>query len=110
MVRYGSGVTNEAGLVSDKAPPQLSKQAVATMGDKDGEIDLTWSRVRGAASYVIEQSPNVVPRVWTQKTVVRQSKAMISGCTPGTVYVYRVAAVGTAGQGPWSDESVKMSP
>jgi hypothetical protein len=83
---------------------------LATMGDKEGEIDLTWSRVRGAASYVIEQSPNVVPRVWTPEGVVPKSKATIGGCTPGAMSVFRVAAVGTAGQGPWSDESVKMSP
>ena len=49
-------------------------------------------------------------RVWAQKAIVTGSKATITGCTPGAICVFRVAAVGSAGQGPWSDESLKMAP
>jgi len=42
--------------------------------------------------------------------IVSKSRATVPGCTPGQKSVFRVAAVGAAGQGPWSDESVKMSP
>lgn len=83
---------------------------LATMGDQEGEIDLTWSRVRGAKTYIVEHSDNVTPRVWSQKAVVTTSKATVSGCTPGQLCVFRVRAIGSAGPGPWSDESVKMSP
>jgi hypothetical protein len=83
---------------------------LATMGDLEGEIDLVWSRVYGAASYVIQKSPYATPRVWTQAAVVSKSKATITNCPSGEVCVFRVAAVGAAGQGPWSDESVKMAP
>lgn len=83
---------------------------LATMGDMSGEIDLIWSRVYGAGSYVVQHSPYATPRVWSQALVVTASKATVSGCTPGQLCAFRVAAVGAAGQGPWSDESVKMSP
>lgn len=83
---------------------------LATMGDMPGEMDLTWSRVRGAKTYLVQHSHNTTPRVWEQKAVVTSSKATVTGCTPGELCVFRVAAVGSAGQGPWSDESVKMSP
>lgn len=83
---------------------------LATMGDKPGEVDLVWTPVRGAKSYIVQHSENVSPRVWEQKAVVVKSWVTIAGCTPGTVCVFRVAALGSAGQGPWSDETVKMSP
>ena len=83
---------------------------LATMGDMPGELDLVWSAVHGAKSYVIQLSPYATPRVWAQSTIVTASKATVGGCTPGELCVFRVAAVGAAGQGPWSDESVKMSP
>jgi len=83
---------------------------LATMGDMSGEIDLVWSRVHGAKSYVVQHSPYATPRAWSQATIVTGSKATITDCTPGELCVFRVAAVGAAGQGPWSDESVKMSP
>lgn len=83
---------------------------LATMGDRPGKMYLTWSRVRGAKSYVVEHSEDVTPRVWKQKAIVTSSKATITDCTPGELCVFRVAAVGSSGQGPWSDESVKMSP
>jgi hypothetical protein len=83
---------------------------VATMGDQEGEIDLIWSRVQGAKSYLIQHSPYATPRVWSQAQVVTSSKVTVGGCTPGEMRVFRVAAVGTAGKGPWSEESVKMAP
>lgn len=111
---------NEAKILSANLPVRDAAAPVgplpapidflATMGDMEGEIDLTWSRVRGAKSYIVQHSANVVPRVWSQSKVVPKSQATITGCTPGEVCVFRVAAVGTAGQGPWSDESSKMAP
>ncbi|MEO5804424.1 MAG: fibronectin type III domain-containing protein [Verrucomicrobiota bacterium] len=83
---------------------------LATLGDMEGEIDLIWSRVRGAQSYIVQYSPYAMPRVWEQEAVVTKSKATVADCTPGKMYVFRVAAVGAAGQGPWSDESVKRAP
>lgn len=83
---------------------------LATMGDLEGEIDLTWDPVRGAKVYMIECKPHNDAGVWELVRPVTDSKATIEELVSGDVYAFRVAAVGTAGQGPWSDVSVKRVP
>lgn len=83
---------------------------LATMDDLEGQIKLKWKAVRGAVSYIVQISPAAMPRVWTQVAVSPNARTVASGLTSGQTYVFRVAAVGAAGQGPWSDESVKMAP
>lgn len=80
------------------------------MGTHPGEIKLQCKRMRGAVSFIAQQSPNVMPRVWTQIVVVTNGRATATGLTSGQSYSFRMAAVGAAGQGPWTDEVVKMSP
>ena len=89
------------------APTDLA----ATVGDNDGEIDLDWDNVRGATSYVVQKSPDpVTPTSWLQSSVVTKSKTTVDSLTSGTKYWFRVSAVGTAGQGPWSDPATKIAP
>jgi hypothetical protein len=83
---------------------------LATMGSLEGQIKLKWKRVRGAASYIVQVSPHATPRVWTLAAVSPNARAAVSGLTSGEMFAFRVAAVGLAGQGGWSDESVKMAP
>ncbi|MEY4916587.1 MAG: hypothetical protein RL616_500, partial [Verrucomicrobiota bacterium] len=83
---------------------------LATMGSLEGQIKLKWKRVRGAASYIVQVSPHATPRVWTLAAVSPNARAAVSGLTGGEMFAFRVAAVGLAGQGGWSDESVKMAP
>lgn len=83
---------------------------LATMGPLEGQVKLKWKKVRGAVSYIVQVSPQAMPRVWTQVMVSPTTSAMAMGLTPGQTYVFRVCAVGAAGQGPWSDESAKMAP
>lgn len=80
------------------------------MGSKEGEIDVSWDRVAGADSYVMERSPNVLPRAWDLMKIVTQSSFTATGLVSGQTYVFRMAAVGPLGQGPWSDEAKKMAP
>ncbi len=83
---------------------------LATMGALEGQIKLKWKRVRGAASYIVQVSPHATPRAWTLAAVSPNARAVATGLASGETYAFRVAAVGIAGQGGWSDESVKMSP
>lgn len=84
---------------------------IATVGDIDGELDLDWDSVRGANSYVIQKSPDpITPTSWQQAAIVTKSKGTVTGLTSGTKYWFRVAAVGTAGQGPWSDPATRIAP
>jgi len=82
---------------------------LAFSGDMEGEIDLDWDSVKGASSYVVQVSP-VNTDTWQFLTVVSQSKFRATGLVSGTKYWFRAAAVGTAGQGPWSDPATKMAP
>ncbi len=82
---------------------------VATIGDLDGEIDLDWDSVRGATSYVMQRSVDPPTATsWQSAGVVTKSKGTITGLTSGTKYWFRVAAVGAAGQGAWSNPASRV--
>lgn len=83
----------------------------ATVGDSDGEIDLSWNPVARAQSYVIESSPDAPPAAkWMHQLATTKSKATLTNLTSGTRYWFRVAAIGSQGQGGWSDISMKVAP
>ncbi len=83
---------------------------LATMGDKPGEINLSWSPVYGANAYMIECREHSDPILWKPAAVFTSSTATVKDLDSSKTYAFHVAAVGAAGQGPWSDESVKMVP
>ncbi len=83
----------------------------SSMGDMSGEIDLQWDPVKGAKSYIVEcRTHGATPGSWTQAKICTSSRISVTGLTPGQEYAFRVRAVGSAGEGPWSDETVKMAP
>jgi hypothetical protein len=75
----------------------------AAAGDMSGTVDLNWEPVHGAASYMIQQATQGDPMDWGGANVATKSSATISGLTPGEQIWFRVAAIGSAGQGPWSN-------
>jgi hypothetical protein len=84
---------------------------LAKAGGGDGEIILNWDPVRGARSYVVEITTDAnVPSSWKHKTNVTESSAAITGLTSGGKFWFRVAGVGAAGQGPYSDPAAKYAP
>ena len=80
------------------APQNLS----GTGGDQVGEADLVWEPVEGRDTYIAEQSASATGP-WTQFYVGKKSSTTATGLTSGTLYCFRVRAVGAAGPGPWSD-------
>ena len=82
----------------------------ATSGDNDGEIDLSWDSESNVKSYVVEIAINSTTLDWKHALVSTRSKAELTGLTTGTPYQIRVAAVGSVGQGPWSDPILKVAP
>jgi len=99
----------DAGAPIGQLPPPTA--LYATCGNKDGEIDLDWEPVHGANSYVIYMTtdPNV-PDSWALKATATESFAVILGLTSGGKYWFRVAGIGAAGQGPFSDPAAKYAP
>jgi hypothetical protein len=82
----------------------------ATAGDQEGEVDLSWDRVRGAGSYVAEVREDTAGTSWTQATIVTKSRATVTGLVSGKKYIFRVRGIGAAGPGAWSDIAGRMAP
>ena len=105
-----SGMSVKAKPVPIGSLPQPTALA-ATEGDNEGEIDLSWDKVFGARSYVVEYTPEpITPTGWKSGGVSTKSSKSISSLQSGVKYWFRVAAVGAAGQGPWSDPATKYAP
>lgn len=72
--------------------------------DRSGELECRIDSITGAKSFVFQV--NTLPDnedSWKNGAISPKPKAVISGLTSGTKYFVRVAAIGAAGQGPWSD-------
>mgnify|MGYP001627379036 CR=1 FL=1 len=82
----------------------------ATMSDMEGQILLVWDSVHGASSYIVDCKEHDTPEPWQQVKILKQVRYTSTGHTPGKTYAFRVRAIGPLGEGPWSDEAVKMSP
>jgi|SRR5205085_2296489 len=90
------------------APPTT---LTPTMGDQEGEIDLSWNASPGAKSYIVELTQTPADEAtWKQQAVVTASKCTVGKLTSGTKYWFRVRAVGAAGHSAWSDPASKMAP
>ena len=60
--------------------------------------------VARAKSYCVEQRANEAsPDAWTLATTSTKAKATVKGLMSGRKYWLRVAAIGSAGHGAWSD-------
>jgi len=109
-------LVNSAGM-DTKAPPSASTVPDApsgleiTIGDHDGELDLSWDPVSGARSYVIQQSADPPSATsWGHANTSTKSRATMGGLESGKRYWLRVAAVGAGGQSGWSDPATKIAP
>lgn len=93
--------------------PVPAQVIVTTVSDNSsGKLDIKWEKIPQAKTYTIQQNSVDVndPEKWTQVAIVTKTKHLATGLTSGTKYWFRVQAIGTAGEGPWSDPYVKYAP
>lgn len=82
----------------------------ATIGDFEGNVDLAYDKVAGARSYEIQITTTPLDAgSYHHAATSLKSSATVSGLTSGVKYWFRVAAIGSAGQGPWSDPATRMA-
>lgn len=122
LASYVENVTDNPAIITSagmsirgEAAPvgQLEKPTAftVTVGDSDGELDISHNAIFGAHSYVIHISTQGPPAAtWVYAKSTTKSKETLTGLTSGQRYWVRVAAVGPAGQGPWSDAVSRIAP
>lgn len=88
------------------APTDLRAKALAN----EGEIELRCNTVKGASSYEWECRLHDGTSLWQSVKTGTTTKIVVPNLTPGTVYAFRVRAIGSAGPGTWSDEATERAP
>jgi hypothetical protein len=92
-------------------PLRSPEDVIAKEGRSLGEIILRWRSVRGARSYLVEETTGLSPSgPWSRSGVSTKAKAFVDNLTSGNRYWFRVAAIGAAGQGAWSYPIMKIAP
>lgn len=84
-----------------------------TVGDDDGELELTWDPIRGAKSYQVQVSADpITGNSWHDASPVSKSKKTLTGLTSGARTWVRARAIAPKEEnnGGWSDPAVKTVP
>lgn len=80
-------------------------------GDRKGEVNLQWDPVLGARFYIVQICGNTQMSLkWTQIDIITKSRYTIMGLRSGKTYCFRISAVTSSGQRPWSKIIKKNAP
>jgi hypothetical protein len=78
-------------------------------GEHPGAVELRWKGIRGARAYTIQKAADAEGELnWQPAVNVTKPRASVNSMTSGKKYWFRVAPIGAAGQGPWSDAIAKV--
>lgn len=107
---HGAGLETAAEK-SAIGPLSAPAHLAVTQGDEDGELSVSCDKVRGASSYLWEVTEDATGKSgWQGAGVSTKSRYDIQGLTSGVRYHVRVAAIGAAGQSPFSAALAKVAP
>jgi hypothetical protein len=90
-------------------PLTAPENVTAVMSNYPGVIKTACKPKDGAKTYLTEFREHIDGTPWVQCNVGPR-KSSIEDLISGKKYAFRMAAVGTAGQSPWSSEVVCMAP
>lgn len=84
-------------------PPAAPGPLTVKLNGSPGVTKLNWPSMPDAKSYLVEQSPDpMTDASWNQVDTPTKASCELEGAEPGRLYWYRVAAMNSAGVGPWS--------
>jgi hypothetical protein len=115
-VANGDGVIIERSGFSLRATPTpigplpAPTDLQAEPGEHTGHAALRWGSVYGAKSYLIERAEDAPEPKWSFIASSTKREAEVNSMVSGKRYWHRVAALGAAGQGPWSDPVPMLAP
>lgn len=89
-------------------PAPTDLQAVAS--EFAGSADLSWQLDRDARLFLIERAEDAAELMFRQIATATKKSASVNSMVSGKKYWFRTAAVGPAGQGPWSDPVPLFAP
>ncbi len=90
-------------------PLSAPQNVKAVMSEYPGKIITSCNTMDGVKSWITECREHIDGTAFVQCSVGPR-KSTIGGLISGKKYAFRMAAVGAAGQSPWSDEAVCMAP
>lgn len=91
--------------------PAKPVNLAASAGDLPGSVDLQWDVVRGVRVYAVQRTTTPTEEAsWQAAGTATKSSYTVLGLATGTQYFFRVAAIGAAGQGPFSDPAQQLAP
>jgi hypothetical protein len=99
-----------AGTAQPIGPLPRPENVKAAMTPTPGVIRVSCEPIKGTQTYIIEFREHLDGQPWVQVKLSTKSRNDIPGLISGKNYAFRIAAVGAAGQSPWSDEAVCMAP
>jgi hypothetical protein len=104
----GFGVRSEPTRIGQLEAPAHVK---VTPGPTDGSVHLNWRKVHGARAYNVERALDSDRGLeWVTVFSSSKTRAVVNSMHSGHRYWFRVAAIGSAGQGAWSDAVSKIAP
>lgn len=107
ILSSGMGVRSKASKPRELEAPVMAGSQVTQIA---GELELRWTAVKGARTYLIERTSDALGAAgWSNGDSATRTKATVKNLTPGTRYSFRVAAVGPLGTGPWSEPIVRVA-
>jgi len=106
------GVTTyDLGKSGPVGRPAMLTNLSASAGTLPGTALLHWSAEHGSHSYIVQQTTTPTDEAsWKAAGTATKSSFTVPGLTSGTKYFFRVAALGTAGQGAFSDMAAQLAP
>lgn len=98
-----------AGTAQPIGPLPAPQNVKAVMSDHPGGIITSCNTMDGVKSWITEFREHIDGTAFVQCSIGPR-KFTTTGLISGKKYAFRMAAVGAAGQSPWSDEAVCMAP